>query len=84
MNSESNQHVQMSRNQLVNYSLQLAMLRRLLGKNLISRFEYDKIRSKLKKKYDVLSELTVQQKPQISVKYTMIDTHNEDSQDENS
>jgi len=46
-------------NRLIRYSLQLAMLRKLLGNQLISQAEYTKIRSKLMNKYGILSEITI-------------------------
>lgn len=46
-------------NSLIRYSLQLAMLRKLLGNQLISQAEYTKIRSKLMNKYGILSEITI-------------------------
>ncbi len=44
---------------LIRYSLQLAMLSKLLGNQLISQAEYTKIRSKLMNKYGILSEITI-------------------------
>ncbi len=46
-------------NRLIRYSLQLAMLRKLLGNQLISQAEYTKIRSKLMNKYGIPSEITI-------------------------
>ena len=46
-------------NRLIRYSLQLAMLRKLLGNQLISQAEYTNIRSKLMNKYGILSEITI-------------------------
>ena len=46
-------------NSLIRYSLQLAMLSKLLGNQLISQAEYTKIRSKLMNKYGILSEITI-------------------------
>jgi hypothetical protein len=44
---------------ILNYSLQLAMLSKLLSERLISTQEYTKIRQKLMKKYGVISEITI-------------------------
>ena len=40
------------------YSMQLAMLKQLLNKNLITNKEYDIIKAKLMRDYKVLSNLT--------------------------
>ncbi len=46
-------------NSLIRYSLQLAMLSKLLGNQLISQAEYTEIRQKLMNKYGILSEITI-------------------------
>ena len=46
-------------NRLIRYSLQLAMLSKLLGNQLISQAEYTEIRQKLMNKYGILSEITI-------------------------
>jgi hypothetical protein len=43
---------------LLKYSLQLAMLSKLLINKLITPQEYSKIRSKLMQKYEIIPELT--------------------------
>ena len=62
---------------LLRYSLQLAMLSRLLSNQLITRSEYKKVRSKLMEKYNVISELSIQPIPLNGVQSNMVDTHNE-------
>lgn len=69
---------------LIRYSLQLAMLSRLLSNKLITQSEYDKVRIKLMEKFNVISELSIQSIPQCDVKYTMVSTHSEESDYENS
>jgi len=46
-------------NRLIRYSLQLAMLSKLLGNQLISQAEYTEIRQKLMNKCGILSEITI-------------------------
>lgn len=58
-------------NRLIRYSLQLAMLRKLLGNQLISQAEYTKIRSKLMNKYGILSEITIHSVYQNDIKLAM-------------
>ncbi len=83
-----NTHIEKSEtkgvNPLIRYSLQLAMLSRLLSNKLITQSEYDKVRIKLMEKFNVISELSIQSIPQCDVKYTMVSTHSEESDYENS
>lgn len=44
-------------NELLRYSIQLSMLSILLSKRLLNDVEYKKIKLRLMKKYNVLSEL---------------------------
>jgi len=74
----------MEANTILRYSLQLAMLSKLLSNELINRFEYEKIRSKLMEKYNVISEISIQSIPHYGVKSTMVDTHSEVKENENS
>jgi hypothetical protein len=39
------------------YSVQLAMLKKLKSRDLITEFEYDLVKDKLKKKYRIFDEL---------------------------
>ena len=64
-------------NAIIRYSLQLAMLSRLLSNQLITRSEYKKVRSKLMEKYNVISELSIQPIPLNGVQSNMVDTHSE-------
>ena len=43
---------------IIRYSMQLAMLKQLLSKQLISNKEYQLIKSKLMKDYGVVSDIT--------------------------
>ena len=43
---------------LLRYSIQLSMLRQLLNKKLISEFEYKKIKKRLMKDYNIVSDIT--------------------------
>jgi hypothetical protein len=43
---------------LLRYSIQLSMLRQLLNKKLISELEYEKIKKRLMKDYNVVSDIT--------------------------
>lgn len=42
---------------ILRYSMQLAMLKQLLNKNLINEVEYRKIKSKLMKDYGIISDI---------------------------
>ncbi len=42
----------------VKYSMELAMLKQLLDKKLITKDEYDKVLLKIRKDYGVVSDLT--------------------------
>lgn len=64
-------------NAIIRYSLQLAMLSRLLSSELITRTEYEKVRSKLMDKFSVISEIWIQPTPLNSVQSNMVDTHSE-------
>lgn len=57
----------MEANTILRYSLQLAMLSKLLSNELINRSEYEKIRSKLMEKYNVISEISIQSIPHCGV-----------------
>ncbi|NLD18271.1 MAG: conjugal transfer protein [Tissierellia bacterium] len=46
------------RNEVLEYSIQLAMLRQLLLEKLIDKREYFKIKEVLMKKYNISSDLT--------------------------
>lgn len=46
------------KNQVLEYSIQLAMLRQLLSEKLINKQEYFKIKKHLMKKYKISSDLT--------------------------
>ncbi len=46
------------KNRLLRYSMQLAMLKQLLNKKLITEEEYNRVLRKLKKDYGVISNLT--------------------------
>lgn len=84
MNTRIEKSEQKGANPLIRYSLQLAMLSRLLSNKLITQSEYDKVRIKLMEKFNVISELSIQSIPQCDVKYTMVSTHSEESDYENS
>jgi hypothetical protein len=71
-------------NAIIRYSLQLAMLSRLLCNKLITRSEYEKVRIKLMEKFNVISEMLIQPIPRCDVQYTMFDTHSKESDYENS
>ena len=43
---------------LLRYSMQLSMLRQLLNKQLINEFEYEKIKKRLMKDYNIISDIT--------------------------
>lgn len=43
---------------LLRYSMQLSMLRQLLNKKLINEFEYEKIKKRLMKDYNIISDIT--------------------------
>jgi len=43
---------------LLRYSMQLSMLRQLLNKKLISEFEYKKIKKRLMRDYNIVSDIT--------------------------
>lgn len=43
---------------LLRYSMQLSMLRQLLNKKLISEFECKKIKKRLMKDYNIVSDIT--------------------------
>lgn len=43
---------------LLRYSMQLSMLKQLLNKKLISDFEYEKIKKRLMKDYNIVSDIT--------------------------
>ena len=43
---------------LLEYSIQLAYLKRLLDENLITEAEYTKVKNRLKRDYHILSEIT--------------------------
>jgi len=77
MNTKISRPEPMGDNAIIRYSLQLAMLSRLLSNELITRSEYEKVRSKLMDKYSVISEIWIQPFPLNSVQSTMVDTHNE-------
>lgn len=74
----------MEANTILRYSLQLAMLSKLLSNELINRSEYEKIRSKLMEKYNVISEISIQSIPHCGVQSTMVNTHSEVQENENS
>jgi len=77
MNTKISRPESMGDNAIIRYSLQLAMLSRLLSNELITRTEYEKVRSKLMEKFSVTSEIWIQSLPHNSVQSTMVDTHNE-------
>ena len=77
MNPKIDRPEPMGAGALLRYSLQLAMLSRLLSNQLITRSEYKKVRSKLMEKYNVISELSIQPIPLNGVQSNMVDTHNE-------
>ncbi len=54
-------------NTVLRYSLQLAMLSKLLSNELITKSEYEKIRSKLMEKYNVISEISIQTIPHYGI-----------------
>lgn len=43
---------------LIRYSIQIAMLRQLLSRNMISEKEYELIKNKLMKDYEIVSNIT--------------------------
>lgn len=43
---------------LIRYSIQIAMLRQLLNRNMISEKEYELIKNKLMKDYEIVSNIT--------------------------
>lgn len=77
MNTKTSRPELMGDNAIIRYSLQLAMLSRLLSNELITRTEYEKVRSKLMEKFSVISEIWIQSIPLNSVQSNMVDTHNE-------
>lgn len=77
MNTKTSRPEPMGDNAIIRYSLQLAMLSRLLSNELITRTEYEKVRSKLMEKFSVISEIWIQSLPLNSVQSNMVDTHSE-------
>ena len=84
MNPKIDRPEPMGAGALLRYSLQLAMLSRLLSSELITRTEYEKVRSKLMDKFSVISEIWIQPTPLNSVQSNMVDTHNEVRENETS
>ena len=48
----------LKKDDLLRYSMQLSMLRQLLSEKLITKYEYEKIKSKLQKDYGIVSEIS--------------------------
>lgn len=48
----------MDGNKLLRYSMQLAMLKQLLNKKLITEEEYNRVLKRLKKDYGIISNIT--------------------------
>ncbi|EGT3606040.1 conjugal transfer protein [Clostridium perfringens] len=46
------------KNKLIRYTMQLAMLKQLLEKELISIDEYNMVKNKLMKDYNIISDIT--------------------------
>lgn len=46
------------KNKLIRYTMQLAMLKKLLEKELISIDEYNIVKNKLMKDYNIISDIT--------------------------
>ena len=49
----------MEEDEILKYSMQIAMLKQLLRKELINEKEYEKIKKELMKEYGVLSDLVI-------------------------
>ena len=49
----------MEDDEILKYSMQIAMLKQLLNKKLIDEKEYEKIKKELMKEYGVLSDLVI-------------------------
>ncbi|RHT98757.1 conjugal transfer protein [Lachnospiraceae bacterium AM26-1LB] len=49
----------MEEDEILKYSMQIAMLKQLLNKKLIDEKEYEKIKKELMKEYGVLSDLVI-------------------------
>ena len=49
----------MEEDEILKYSMQIAMLKQLLIKKLINENEYEKIKKELMKEYGVLSDLVI-------------------------
>lgn len=50
--------IYMDNKKILRYSMQLSMLRQLLNKKLINEFEYEKIKKRLMKDYNIISDIT--------------------------
>ena len=49
----------MEEDEILKYSMQIAMLKQLLRKELINEKEYEKIKKKLMEEYKILSDLVI-------------------------
>ena len=49
----------MEDDEILKYSMQIAMLKQLLGKELINEKEYEKIKKKLMEEYKIVSDLVI-------------------------
>ena len=56
--AERGNPIYMDDKKLLRYSMQLSMLRQLLNKKLINEFEYEKIKKRLMKDYNIISDIT--------------------------
>ena len=49
----------MEEDEILKYSMQIAMLKQLLSKELINEKEYEKIKKKLMEEYKIVSDLVI-------------------------
>ena len=58
----------MEEDEILKYSMQIAMLKQLLRKELINEKEYEKIKKKLMEEYKILSDLVIWREKLCSLK----------------
>ena len=58
----------MEEDEILKYSMQIAMLKQLLRKELINEKEYEKIKKKLMEEYKIVSDLVIRREKLCSLK----------------
>ena len=62
----------MEEDEILKYSMQIAMLKQLLRKELINEKEYEKIKKKLMEEYKIVSDLVIWREKLCSLKFVAL------------